>query len=145
VLRDGRDWCATVRQSHSNHPSLIYFQSVGTGSGWPAALGALLDLALLSEYCLDDESLLGAAVLLRAEGTRMARELASVISLHPKDVSPDVPGLAQSVEQLRGSGYPIRSDLDLSIIAEHRTEYCSCVDALAEHLGKPSTTLVRQI
>ena len=26
--RKARDWCATVRQSHSNHPSLIYFQSV---------------------------------------------------------------------------------------------------------------------
>src|SRR3954453_14189866 len=46
-LREGRDWCATVRQSHCNHPSLIYFQSVGTGAGWPAALGAFLDIALL--------------------------------------------------------------------------------------------------
>jgi hypothetical protein len=145
VLREGRDWCATVRQSHSNHPSLIYFQSIGTGSGWPAALGALLDLALLSEYCIDDDSLRGAAVLLRAEGTRMARELASVINLHPKDVPPDVPQLTQTVEQLRGSGYPIRAEPDFGVIAEQRTDYCSCVDALAEHLGKPSTTLVRQI
>jgi hypothetical protein len=47
-LREGRNWCATVRQSHSAHPSLIYFQSVGTGAGWPAALGALLDLALFA-------------------------------------------------------------------------------------------------
>jgi hypothetical protein len=145
VLREGRDWCATVRQSHSNHPSLIYFQSIGTGSGWPASLGALLDLALLSEYCIDDESLRGAAVLLRAEGTRMARELAGVINLHPKAVEPDVPSLVQTVEQLRGSGYPIRSDPDFGVIAEQRTEYCSCVDALADHLGKASTTLVRQI
>jgi len=145
VLREGRDWCATVRQSHSNHPSLIYFQSIGTGSGWPASLGALLDLALLSEYCIDDESLRGAAVLLRAEGTRMARELAGVINLYPKAVEPDVPSLVQTVEQLRGSGYPIRSDPDFAVIAEQRTEYCSCVDALADHLGKASTTLVRQI
>jgi hypothetical protein len=100
---------------------------------------------LLSEYCLDDESLLGAAVLLRAEGTRMARELVSVVGLRPKEVAPDVPALIQSVEQLRSSGYAIRSDPDFSVIAELRTEYCSCVDALAEHLGKPSTTLVRQI
>src|SRR5690348_403207 len=145
VLRESRDWCAIVRQSHSNHPSLIYFQSVGTGAGWPAALGAALDLALLSEYCIDDDSLRGSAVLLRAEGTRMARELASVINLHPKDVPPDVPQLTQTVEQLRGSGYPIRADPDFDVIAEQRTDYCRCVDALAEHLGKPSTTLVRQI
>ena len=145
VLREGRDWCATVRQSHSNHPSLIYFQSVGTGSGWPAALGTLLDLALLSEFCIDDDSLLGSAVLLRAEGTRMARELASVINLHPKEVPPDVPQLTQAVEQLRGSDYPIRTDPDFDVIAEQRIDYQSCVDALAEHLGKPPTTLIRQI
>jgi hypothetical protein len=144
VLRDGRDWCATVRQSHSNHPSLIYFQSVGTGSGWPAALGALLDLALLSEYCLDDESLRGAAVLLRDEGTHMARELAQVVNLKPCDVSPDEPELVQGVEQLRSSGYAIR-DCDLAIISEQRVQYRSCVEALAAHLGKPSAVLVRQV
>jgi hypothetical protein len=143
VLRDGRDWCATVRQSHSNHPSLIYFQSVGTGSGWPAALGALLDLALLSEYCLDDGSLRGAAVLLRDEGTRMARELAQVINLKPCEVSADEPELKQAADQLRSSGYSIR-ECDLAIVSQQRVQYRSCVEALANHLGKPTAMLVRQ-
>jgi len=145
VLREGRDWCATVRQSHSNHPSLIYFQSVGTGSGWPAALGALLDLALLSEFCLADDSLRGAAALLRAEGTRMARELATVIGLKPAGIETNAAALQQAAEQLRSSGYAIRDDPDFCAIAGQRTDYCSCVDALAAHLGKPSTVLVRQI
>lgn len=144
VLREGRDWCATVRQSHSNHPSLIYFQSVGTGAGWPAALGALLDLALLAEHCLDEQSLRGAAVLLRDEGTRMARELARVISLETCDVAPDEPELRQAVEQLRSSDYAIRSEVNLSIMSEQRAVYRCCVDALATHLGKPTTMLVRQ-
>jgi hypothetical protein len=39
VVHGGRDWCATVLQSHASHPSLIYFRSAGTGTGWPAALG----------------------------------------------------------------------------------------------------------
>jgi hypothetical protein len=143
VLRDGRDWCATVRQSHSNHPSLIYFQSVGTGSGWPAALGALLDLALLSEYCLEDGSLRGAAVLLRDEGTRMARELAGVINLKPCQVSADEPELKQAADQLRSSGYSIR-ECDLTIVSQQRVQYRSCVEALANHLGKPTAMLVRQ-
>jgi len=143
VLRDGRDWCATVRQSHANHPSLIYFQSVGTGAGWPAALGALLDLALFSEYCLDEPSLRGAAVLLRDEGTRMARELAGVINLKPREVSPDEPELRQAAEQLRSNGYAIRS-CDFAIISQQRIEYRSCVEALADHLGKPTAMLVRQ-
>lgn len=144
VIRDGRDWCATVRQSHANHPSLIYFQSVGTGSGWPAALGALLDLALLSEQCLDDDSLSGAAMLLREEGTRMARELAGVINLRPSELSPDEAELRQASEQLAGAGYAIRTNADFQAMAGQRTVYLSCVDALARHLGRPAAVLVRQ-
>lgn len=144
VLREGRDWCATVRQSHSNHPSLIYFQSVGTGAGWPAALGALLDLALFSEHCLDDQSLRGPAVLLRDEGTRMARELARVISVKPCDVPTDEPELRQAVEKLRNSDYGIYAEVSVAIMSEQRRVYRCCVDALASHLGKPTTVLVRQ-
>jgi hypothetical protein len=145
VLRDGRDWCATVRQSHSNHPSLIYFQSVGTGSGWPAALGALLDLALISEQVLDDESLCGAAALLRDEGVHMARELAGVISVRPAQAAGDPEELRQAAEQLKASDYAVRTDADFSAMAAHRAEYLSCVNALADHLGKRTAVLVRQI
>jgi hypothetical protein len=145
VLRESRDWCATVRQSHANHPSLIYFQSVGTGSGWPAALGAMLDLALISEKLLDDASLKGASVLLRDEGLRMARELAGVINLHPAETPANEGELRQAAEQLRSSGYGIESDADFATAAAQRAEYVSCVKALADHLGKPASTLVRQI
>jgi hypothetical protein len=144
VLRDGRDWCATVRQSHSNHPSLIYFQSVGTGAGWPAALSALLDLALLAERCLDEESLRGPAMLLRDEGTRMARQLAGVIALRPVEVAADEAELRQAIERLQSSGYAVRGDTDLATVAGQRAEYLSCVNALANHLGKPGAVLVRQ-
>ena len=144
VLRDGRDWCATVRQSHANHPSLIYFQSVAIGSGWPASLGALLDLALISEQLLDDRSLNGAAMLLRDEGTRMARELAAVVGLSPCEVAPNEPELRQATEQLRNGGYAIRKDADFQAMAGQRAVYRSCVDALARHLGKATSVLVRQ-
>ena len=144
VLKDGRDWCATVRQSHSNHPSLIYFQSVGTGAGWPGALGALLDLALLIERCIDDDALVGPAVLLRDEGTRMARELARLINLKPIEVAADEAELRQAAERLGGAGYKLRSDPDFDAMAQLRTGYRSCVDALAQHLGKPTAPLVRQ-
>jgi hypothetical protein len=144
LLREARDWCATVRQSHSNHPSLIYFQSSSTGSGWPAALGAMLDLALLAEYCLDDESLRGPAILLREEGTRMARDLAVVIGLTPADSGSGEAQLRQAADQLRAAGYGLRDDSDFGKIGERRSEYVSCVKALADHLGKPASVLVRQ-
>lgn len=144
VLEESRNWCATVRQSHTTHPSLIYFQSVGTGSGWPAALGAVLDLALIAEHVLDDDALYGPAILLREEGARMARELALIIGVQPKEVSTSVTDLEQLLRRLKGSGYRINQEPGLEAMAGQRAQHMSCVDALAEHLGKPTAVLIRQ-
>ena len=144
VLEEARTWCATVRQSHASHPSLIYFQSVGTGSGWPAALGAALDMALFAEHFIDDETLYGPAVLLREEGARMARELALMINIPPKDVSTSPIELGQVADRLASSGYPTRDNPNFQAMAEQRAEHMSCVNALADHLGKPTAVLIRQ-
>jgi hypothetical protein len=144
VLEEARTWCATVRQSHSSHPSLIYFQSVGTGAGWPAALGAALDLALIAELCIDDDRLFGPAVLLGDEGTRMARELAQVIGLKPREEMPEEEEVRTVAARLAESGYPVRANADLKAMASRRADYQSCVNALAEHLGKPTAVLLRR-
>jgi hypothetical protein len=73
----------------------------------------------------------------------MARELAGVISLKPCQVSPDEAELKQAADQLRSSGYSIR-ECDLGIVSHQRVQYRSCVEALANHLGKPTAMLVRQ-
>ena len=143
-LDEGRNWCATVRQSHSSHPSLIYFRSTSTGSGWPAALGALLDLALVAEHLIDDDNLYGPAILLREEGTRMARELALIARLTPKETKTDEAELQQLATRLETSGYKLRSGYNLAAIASQRAQHMGCVDAIAEHLGRASTILVRQ-
>src|SRR6185312_9496548 len=110
VLRDGRDWCATVRQSHSNHPSLLYFRSVGTGSGWPAALGALLDLALLIELWLELPEMRGLAVLLREDGTRMAVELGRLTRIAPRGQPEGIEAAAALRERLEAAGFRLRTD-----------------------------------
>jgi hypothetical protein len=143
LLDEGRNWCATVRQSHSSHPSLLYFQSVGTGTGWPAALAALLDLALIAQLWLEDEQLYGPAVLLREEGTRMAREFVALINLEPADRPTSSAELAAAAERLRASGYRLRPDLDFEEIARERSAYQGAVQVLAEHLGKPGAVLLR--
>jgi hypothetical protein len=142
VLEEGRNWCATVRQSHSAHPSLIYFQSTSTGPGWPAALGALLDLGLIAGQLIDDDALYGPAVLLREEGERMAKELALISGVN-RLAEKTVAGAFRTIAQrLVESGYKVRSDPDFGEMARERTDYTSCVDALARHLGKPGTLLV---
>jgi hypothetical protein len=143
TLKEGRNWCATVRQSHSAHPSLIYFQSVGTGAGWPAALGAMLDLALIAEHLIDDDALYGPAVLLREEGARMAKELALVIGLKPVAPQAAGPELDQLAERLVTGGYKVRDKVNYLAMAKQRADYMSCVDALAEHLGRPTAVLIR--
>ena len=74
----------------------------------------------------------------------MARELAAIIALKPAEVAPDEPELRQAVERLRSSGYALRRDMDFAAIAEQRADQLACVHALALHLGKPTTMLVRQ-
>jgi hypothetical protein len=144
VLSEGRNWCATVRQSHGAHPSLIYFKSVSTGAGWPAALGAILDLALIAEHLIDDDQLYGPAVLLREEGARMARDLAGQARLEPVAAPTDEIELQQLAARLQSSGYPLRPKPDLRVMAKNRADHMSCVNALAQHLGRPTAVLIRQ-
>ena len=143
ALREARNWCATVRQSHSSHPSLIYFQSVGAGAGWPAALGALLDLALIAEHLLDDEDLYGPAVLLGEEAKGMAETLARVVKLDPQQQETGEDDLREVAGRLERSGYRLHARIHYSALAERRARDLACVRAMASHLGKPSTILLR--
>jgi hypothetical protein len=141
VLRESRNWCATVRQSHASHPSLIYFESIGAGVGWPAALGALLDLGLLAERWLEDAKLRGPGVLLIAEARGMAQSLTGLVGLDPKPPESDYAVLEQVAERLRNAGYELKRELDLEGFAAARSQAQACVAAMAEHLGKPTTVL----
>ncbi len=142
TLYDGRDWCASVLQSHASHPSLIYFRSVGTGAGWPAALVTIMDLALIFELLIDDPKSRAAAVLLRAEGLRLVGEVAGLIGLEPKGDGPAVAEIEALCERLSAAGYRLRSNPDVKRFAVKRAEYARCIEAIAEHLGTPMAPLV---
>lgn len=142
ALRDGRDWCATVLQSHASHPSLIYFRTVGTGSGWPAALGALLDLALIVERWLDAEDLRGLAILLREDGRNMSDSLGTLIGLEPEVPPPDEAAARAMAARLAATGYPGRADFDPAAFARDRAAHTGWIDALAAHLGRCPAPLV---
>jgi len=142
VLRDGRTWCATVRQSHTSHPSLIYFRTIGTGSGWPAALGALLDLALIVERWLDAPELRGLAVLLREDGCRMAEDVARLVGIEPEGKPLPVGTVDEMVRCLSAAGYQARGGFEPAAFAKVREEHASWVRAVAHHLGRDDTPLL---
>jgi hypothetical protein len=141
VVHGGRDWCATVLQSHASHPSLIYFRSAGTGTGWPAALGALADLALIFEQMLVDPPARGAAILLRDQAARLAHDVGTLIGLQKASAA-----TVDDVETLRArlakAGYRVREDCDLARFLAARNEHVAWINALAEHLGTPDAPLV---
>jgi hypothetical protein len=133
VLKDGRDWCAKVHQSHAAHPSLIYFRSAGTGAGWPAALGALLDLALIVELVVELPSQKGRAILLREDGTRMAQTLCDVVGIRAQPIEKcDYKGMRTSLE---AAGYTLLPDTE-SAFTSAREELLGLVAALSEHIGQ---------
>ena len=136
VLRESRDWCTTVLQSHSAHPSLIYFRSTGTGAGWPAALGALLDLSLIAGRLIDADELRGGAALLRADALRMAESLGKLSRLEPAldEISEDQ--LAGVRQRLAAAGYPLREEVDVAATLHERAFNMAFVRAMADHLGK---------
>jgi hypothetical protein len=142
ILNDGRDWCANVHQSHAAHPSLIYFRTVGTGAGWPAALGALLDLALIVEHCLDAPELHGKAVLLREDGTRMAEDLLALLRIPAPPAAQHAGDLEQLRDRLSASGYALRPAGESRAFPAARAETSRLVNALADHLGKPAAPLI---
>jgi hypothetical protein len=144
VLRDARDWCATVRQSHAAHPSLIYFRTTGTGSGWPAALGALIDLALVVELMLDAPDLRGLAIMLREDGRGMAEELGSLVRLDPKPPATEEASLRQIAARLAAAGYRLQSTPDFESFARIRADAAGWIAAMAEHLGRPTAPLVAE-
>jgi hypothetical protein len=142
LLHGGRDWCASVHESHTEHPSLIYFRSIGTGSGWPASLGALMDLSLIVERMLDATESRAAAVLLREEGNRMLTRLSELIGLEPYDrpLSPfDVDILR---DRLRAAGFGLREDFDRGAFIRARQEHAEGIAALAGHLGTVEAPLI---
>jgi hypothetical protein len=142
VLRDGRDWCATVRQSHSSHPSLIYFRSTGTGSGWPAALGALLDLALIVERWLDAPDMRGLAILLREDGRRMIEELGELLGLPPETCPSSAAEVQDMTRRLAHAGYLPREPFDPAAFARDREAQSAWVRAMARHLGRQEAPLL---
>ncbi|MBK6009458.1 hypothetical protein JJB11_25450 [Ramlibacter ginsenosidimutans] len=142
VLRHGRDWSASVLQSHESHPPLIYFRSAGTAAGWPATVGALIDLSLVIELLLDEPQWRGAAVLLREQCERLVEDLATLLHLEPAPAEATPADVDVVRERLRVAGYRLRADADPAAFLAARQQQAACVQALSRHLGTPGAPLL---
>jgi hypothetical protein len=141
-LREGRDWCAAVLQSHASHPSLIYFRSAGTGSGWPATVGVLIDLGLILEQLVEEPAAAGAAVLAREQADRLACELASQQQLEVAETPVSDAQLDALMGRLAAAGYRLRTPLDRGRFQQARARHAAPSDALSRHLCTQAAPLV---
>lgn len=142
ILAAGRNWCAAVLQSHASHPSLIYFRSIGVGAGWPAALGALMDLALIFELLVDEPRERGPAVLLREQAHRLAHDVCALLDLDRADRSTSASDVQALCERLAAAGYRLREPLDADAFAAARDAHTAPIAALADHLGTARASLL---
>jgi hypothetical protein len=142
LLHRSCEWCATVLQSHASHPSLIYFRSAATGTGWPGTLGALIDLALIAELLLDRAASRGAAVFLREQAQRLAADLCELLGLEPVEIQPPVSEAGALERRLSRAGWAVRRDADLAAFVGRRAHEQRHVVALARHLGNPTAPLL---
>lgn len=142
VLREGRDWSAGVLQSHTSHPWLVYFRSTGTGSGWPAALGTLADLALIAELLIDEPALHGPAVLAREQAQRLAADLLDLLRLDAAPAPAPLEDTKALCARLVAAGWRLREPRDLARFGAAREEHAGRVEALAQHLGTPGAPLL---
>jgi hypothetical protein len=144
VLRDGRDWCARVQQSHAAHPSLIYFRSRGEEASWPAALGLLVDLALMVEFLIDAPRWRGLAVLLREEGELLTESLAQLVGLPQTSQPPSGEHIEILLSRLAQAGYPLRADPDRQGFSARRGRHAAFAASMAAHLGTVEAPLIPQ-
>ncbi|MFL6591655.1 MAG: ion channel [Luteimonas sp.] len=144
VLRNARDWCAGVQQSHASHPSLIYFRSRSVESSWPTAVGALLDAALITELLLDEGERSGLAILTREEGEGLASVLAGMLRLEVVEKKPSPEDVHVLLRRLAIAGYRVRTDVDEGAFARTRATCSAAAQALCRHLGTPEAPLLPQ-
>lgn len=142
LMREARTWCAQTAQSHASHPSLIYFRSAGTACGWPAALGAMLDLSLIVERLIDRPDWRGQAVLLRDEGRAMIERVMDIVDLDHPPVAAGEEEVEALLRRLGAAGYPLRPDADPEAFRIERGPHVRCLRRLGDHLGSMASPLV---
>lgn len=141
VLRNGRDWCAAVLQTHASHPWLIYFRTPSVGTAWPTSLGVVMDLALIFELLIDDKALGGLASLTRLQASSLGTELAKLLKLEQVNVDAGDDEVCHLLERLRHAGYRVRENADRDEFRRARARCAGTIESLCRHVGADGAPL----
>ncbi|MGY4516545.1 ion channel [Lysobacter sp. HA18] len=144
ILRNAREWCAAVLQSHASHPWLIYFRSPSVATAWPTSLGAVMDLGLIFERLLDEQEHCGLGALVRQQAECLSTQLVELVRLEPEATDASTDDVGTLMTRLEAAGYRLRSGIDAAAFARERADCTSRIEALCRHLGAGGAPLVAE-
>lgn len=111
-------WFVDVEESHTSHPSLVYFRSPHPERSWITAAGCVLDTAALTISVLDRPYNARGPLMMRS-GFFCLRRIADFYSLpYDPDPAPDAPISVSRREfdllcvELEAAGVPLKADRD---------------------------------
>jgi hypothetical protein len=118
VFEKWESWFIDIEESHTSHPSLVFFRSPHPERSWITAAGCVLDSAALRASVLDLPRDARVDVMLRT-GFFTLRRIADFFDI-PYDSAPapdDPISISQRefdlmVVELRAAGVPVKADLD---------------------------------
>lgn len=111
-------WFVDVEESHTSHPSLVYFRSPHPERSWITAAGCVLDTAALAASVVDRPYEARGPLMLRT-GFFSLRRIADFFGMpYDPDPSPDAPISVSRREfdllcvELQAAGVPLKADRD---------------------------------
>lgn len=118
LYRRWEEWFVDVEESHTSHPSLVYFRSPHPERSWITAAGCVLDTAALTISVLDRPYNARGPLMLRS-GFFCLRRIADFFGLpYDPDPAPDAPISVSRREfdllcvELEAAGVPLKRDRD---------------------------------
>lgn len=118
VFEPWEQWFIDVEESHTSHPSLVFFRSQQPDRNWVVAAGCVLDTAAIAASTLDMPRDARADVMLRT-GFFALRRIADYFGIvYDPDPAPDATISVSRREfdllcvELRAMDIPLRADLD---------------------------------
>lgn len=139
-------WVATVLESHTAFPMLVYFRSSNQRDSWLSTLGAILDAATLMSTSIKSDTV-GEAELFYWLGANTIKSICRYLGVKASDETHmSKEEFSDSLELLKSAGYDVKEMDDcFPQFILRRSGYMRYLIPLANNLALPHPVLIRRL